>query len=126
MIALAAAVAKYAEKLAEEQEIVGLLAEILIEVYAIESSLLRAEKLLAARGPAEAAVAVEMARVYTSDASDRISQAARSLAAVVAENDDRAPLWMALARLSPEHPINTVAARRRIADCLIEANRYLW
>ncbi len=126
LIALAAAVAKYAEKLAEEQEIVGLLAEILIEVYAIESTLLRAEKLLAARGPAEAAVAVEMARVYTSDASDRISQAARSLAAVVAENDDRAPLWMALARLSPEHPINTVAARRRIADCLIEANRYLW
>jgi len=126
LIALSAAVAKYAEKLAEEQEIVGLLAEILIEVYAIESCLLRAEKLLAAHGPAQAAVAVEMARVYTSDASDRISQAARSLAAVVAENDDRAPLWMALARLSPEHPINTVAARRRIADCLIEANRYLW
>ena len=126
LIALDAAVKKYGEKLADEQEIVGLLAEILIEVYAIESSLLRAEKLVGARGPNEAAIAVEMARVYASDASDRISQAAKSLAAVVAENDDRAPLWMALARLSPEHPINTVAARRRIADCLIEANRYLW
>jgi alkylation response protein AidB-like acyl-CoA dehydrogenase len=126
LIAVDAAVRKYGEKLAEEQEIVGLLAEILIEVYAIESCLLRAEKLVATRGSAEAAVAVEMARVYTSDASERISQAARTLAAVVVENDDRAPLWMALARLSPEHPINTVSARRRIADCLIEANRYLW
>ena len=126
LIAMHAAIKKYGEKLSEEQEIVGLLADILIEIYAIESALLRSEKLVQSRGAQDASLAVEMARVYANDAADRIAEAARNLAAVIAENDERAPIWAAFGRLAPEHPINTVAARRRIADALIEANRYLW
>lgn len=126
LIALEAAIKKYGEKLAEEQEIVGLLADILIEIYAMESALLRSEKLVKSRGVQEAFLAVEMSRVYANDAAERVAESARNLAAVIAEGDERAPIWAAFGRLAPEHPINTVAARRRIADALIEANRYLW
>ena len=126
LIALHAAVKKYGEKLADEQEIVGLLADILMEIYAIESVLLRSEKLVQSRGAQEARLAVEMSRVYANDAAERVAQSARNLAAVIAESDERAPIWSALGRLAPEHPINAIAARRRIADALIDANRYLW
>jgi len=126
LIAVQAAIKKYGEKLAEEQEIVGLLADILIEIYAMESALLRSEKLVKSRGVQEASLAVEMSRVYANDAAERVAESARNLAAVIAEADERAPIWAAFGRLAPEHPINTIAARRRIADALIEANRYLW
>lgn len=126
LISLEAAIKKYGEKLAEEQEIVGLLADILIEIYAMESALLRSEKLVKARGAQDASLAVEMSRVYANDAAEKVAESARNLAAAIAEGDERAPIWAAFGRLAPEHPINTIAARRRIADALIEANHYLW
>jgi len=92
----------------------------------MESALLRSEKLVKSRGVQEASLAVEMSRVYANDAAERVAESARNLAAVIAEADERAPILAAFGRLAPEHPINTIAARRRIADALIEANRYLW
>ena len=124
LLTLDAAARRYGEGLAEEQEIVGLLADILIEVYAIESSCLRTEKLVAQRGAGNCETAVEMARVYASDAAERIAQLARGVAAALAESEQSAKLWLALARLGPDHPIDTIAERRRIADRFIEIGRY--
>jgi alkylation response protein AidB-like acyl-CoA dehydrogenase len=122
-LALGALQLNFGEKAAEQQEAVALAAEIAIEAFAIESALLRTEKLIAAKGAEACARAIDITRTYTSDAADRVALNARNLAAgVVAPKK----LYSAFERLAPQRPINTIAARRHIADAMIEAGRYLW
>jgi hypothetical protein len=67
--------------------------------------------------------AIDMARVYTSGAADRAALNARNLIAALNEPKD---LDAAFEHLAPHHPINAIAARRNIAETMIEAGRYLW
>ena len=53
-------------------------ADVIIECYAIESAVGRAEK-IAARGSERAAIAADIARVYTSDAMDRVAHAGKQI-----------------------------------------------
>ncbi len=122
-LALAGIAQNYGERVNEEQEAAALAAEIVIEAYAIESSLLRADKLAAGQGEAASHAAIEMTRTYTCDAADRVAVNARNLAAALPEPGR---FSQAFRKLAPAPPINTIAARRRIADALIEAGRYLW
>ena len=122
-LALAAIAEAYGDKFSEEQEAVALAADIVIEAYAVESALLRTEKLIASKGREHAALAIDLTSVYASDAADRIAVAASNLAAGLNEPKK---LREAFERLSLHRPVNTIAARRRIADAMIEANRYLW
>ncbi|HMV47480.1 MAG TPA: acyl-CoA dehydrogenase, partial [Blastocatellia bacterium] len=91
--------------------------------FAIESALLRTEKLIANKGESNCRIAVEMVRTYASDALSRAAVNAGNLAAAL---DEPRRLRDAFERLSMQRPINTVAARRRIAEAMIEAGRYLW
>jgi len=118
------AMQKYREALAEEQEIVGALSDIMMEIYAMESALLRTLKLIANRGEAACQVPMDIARTYMSDASQRIEVSAKRALAALSEGDDLRTQLAVLRRLSSFVPINTVAARRRIADAMIEAGRY--
>jgi len=122
-LALAALRHNYGDKIGEEQEAAALTADIVIESYAIESALLRADKMVEKRGEDASNAAIEMARVYASDAADRAALSARNLAASL---DKPQKLYDAFERLAPQYPINTVRARRNIADAMIEAGRYLW
>ncbi len=122
-LALAAIEHSYGGKISEEQEAVALAADIVIEAYAIESALLRAEKMIASKGEESCKAAIDIARVYTSDAADRVALSARNLAATLTGPKK---LYSAFERLAPQTPINTVQARRGVADAMIEAGRYLW
>ncbi|MGH9768321.1 MAG: acyl-CoA dehydrogenase family protein [Blastocatellia bacterium] len=122
-LALAAVQHSYGDRVGEEQEAVALAADIVIEAYAIESSLLRAEKMIANRGEEVCKAAIDMARVYTSEAADRAALSARNLSASLGRPEK---LYAAFERLAPQTPINTIQARRNIADAMIEAGRYLW
>jgi len=122
-LALAAVERNYGDRISEEQEAVALAADIVTEVYAIESALLRAEKMIANRGEEACKAAIDMVRVYTSDAADRTALSARNLAAALRKPEK---LYAAFERLAPQHPINAIQARRDIADAMIEAGRYLW
>lgn len=122
-LALAAIAESYGDKFSEEQETVALVADIVIEAYTIESALLRTEKLIAAKGREQAGLAIDLTSVYASDAADRVGVAASNLAAGLGEPKR---LRDAFERLSLHRPINSIAARRRIADAMLEANRYLW
>ena len=112
------------DSLPEEQEVLGHVADITSEVYALESALLRTEKLVAARGEAAAGVQLDIARVYASDAADRMEHSAKQVAAALSEGGDPARLLEGVRGLTRHAPPNTVAARRRIADAVVRAGRY--
>ena len=120
----------YGDALASEQEILGHIADITIEVYALESALLRTEKLIAARdargdrGEHDWATPVDITRVYASDAADRMEHSARQVVAALANDSEADSLFEGVQRLASHATFNTVAARRRIADAVIKAGRY--
>jgi hypothetical protein len=123
---LGTAAQKYMAKLADEQEILMGVADITMDVYAMESAILRAQKLAAKSGEAAAARYIEMVQVFCNDAVQRIEARAKNTLAAMSEGDELRTLLAALRRFTKQTPINTVAARQRIADVLIKANRYAY
>jgi alkylation response protein AidB-like acyl-CoA dehydrogenase len=114
----------YGDAIAREQEVLGHVADIVTEVYALESAILRTEKLVAARTEANCATPVDITRVYASDAADRMEHSARQIVAALADEPEAANLLSSVRRLTRHATFNTVAARRRIAASIIEAGRY--
>ena len=118
LFAAGAASQKYMQELADQQEIMGALADCIMEVYALESCLLRAEKLGANRQ------AIALTRFYASKAFERIEAAARKVIAAVAEGDMLRMQMAILRRLAKHEPVDTVGLGRQIARHVIAAGRY--
>jgi len=114
----------YGDALAGEQEVLGHVADIAMEVYALESAILRTEKFVAARGETESAIPVDITRVYASDAADRMEHSAKQIVAALAKDGEANSLLDAVRGLTRYLTCNTIAARRRIADSVIKAGRY--
>jgi len=117
------AAAIYGDELKEAQEIQAEIADVIIEVYAIESGVARAEK-LADRGDARASTARDAVVVYTSDAADRIASAAKQVVAALSARGADASLASGVHRLMANPPTDTIAARRRIADAVISQGKH--
>jgi alkylation response protein AidB-like acyl-CoA dehydrogenase len=113
----------YGMKLTDEQEVLMHLADIAIDVYSAESAVLRAEAASAANAP-RAALHIDAARVFVNDAAMRIDASARQALAATVEGDMLRTMLAALRRLLKVAPINTVAARRRLADATVERGGY--
>jgi alkylation response protein AidB-like acyl-CoA dehydrogenase len=117
------AMQKFREGLAEQQEIVASLANIAMDVYAMESSLRRAQKALAKRGES-ANVIGDAARAFAYDAMDRIEKEARTALAASADGDTLVTQLAVLRRFAKHAPIDTIAIRRRVADAVLVQDRY--
>jgi butyryl-CoA dehydrogenase len=124
LFAAGCATQKYMQGLAEQQELMGALADGIIEVYAMESAILRAEKLVAAKGEAASAQAIALTRYYAAKAMDTVERCARKVVAAVAEGDMLRTQLAILRRLAKYDPSNTVEMGRRIARQVIQAGRY--
>ena len=124
LMTLGTAAQKYMTALADKQEILMGVADIIIDAYAMESAVLRAQKFTAAQGEEAAARRIDIARVFSNDAIQRVETKAKNVLAAMAEGDELRTLLAALRRFMKHTPINTVAARQRIADTMIKANRY--
>ena len=120
--ALGRAARVFGKGLGGEQEVVGRLADMAIEVYALESAILRAEK-MNARGGAHASTAADIVQVFAADAADRLEHAAKNALTAI-EVDAASGLVERVHALLRHGPVKTIAARRRIAEAVIEANRY--
>ena len=101
------------------------MANIIIETYAMESALLRAEKLIATNGESSSDVASAITRVYISAAMDKIESNARKVIAVAAEGDNLRIQTAVLRRLVKYDLINSIALRQQIAQKIIEAGKYV-
>ena len=123
IILLGHAVAAYGDGLKEAQEVQAQIADMVIEIYAIESGIARATK-MTARGDSRAPLAVDAVRVYTHEAADRITAASRQVVAALIAAGADAALGKTIPCLTWHEPIDTMAARRRIAAAVIEAGKH--
>jgi alkylation response protein AidB-like acyl-CoA dehydrogenase len=126
LMTLGTAAQKYMMTLGDQQEILIGIADIIMDAYAMESAILRTQKLAAAQGEAAAARYIDMTRVFCNDAVERIDARAKNTLAGMAEGDELRTLLAALRRFTKLTPVNTIVARQRIADVMIEANRYVY
>ena len=119
LMVLGTAMQTYGEKMADEQEVLMAAADIIIDVYAAESALLRASH---ARGELHQAAA----RLFVNDAAVRVEASAKTALAAMTDGDTLRTLLAALRRLLKVTPINTVALRRQLADATVERRTYLF
>src|SRR5881394_3130249 len=117
-------VQKFREKLADEQELIGALSNVVMEIYAMESCLLRAQKAAAAKGEAASQTMIDAARVFINDAAERVESEARRAIAAVHEGDMLTTQMAVLKRFAKRPPVNTVALRRRVAASVQAQDRY--
>jgi alkylation response protein AidB-like acyl-CoA dehydrogenase len=119
-----AAVQKFMMKLSEEQEVLMNLADMLIEGYVAESTLLRVEKLIGINGEANCRIEKEMAIVYLHEAIEKAASAGKQAVYAFAEGDELRLMLLGLKRFTKIDPYNLKEARRKIANHVIEKGEY--
>jgi len=118
------AVQKFREKLADEQELIGALSNVVMEIYAMESCLLRAQKAAAARGESATQTMIDAARVFINDAAERVEHEAKRAIAAIHEGDMLTTQMAVLKRFAKRAPVDTIALRRRVAAAVQSQDRY--
>jgi alkylation response protein AidB-like acyl-CoA dehydrogenase len=120
LLTLGIASRKYGPALSKEQEVLMSMSDVIMQVFAMESSLLRHRKLAAAGG----ANAGEICAVFLRDAMDQLAIAARNVIATCSEGSLLRDNMATLRNLAAYEPVNAVAARRNIARRVLDAERY--
>jgi alkylation response protein AidB-like acyl-CoA dehydrogenase len=120
-----ASVQKLMMQIEQEQELLMYMADMLIDTFQAENMLLRAIK-MEQNGNANAALAMDMVRVFINDAADRINHAGKNAINSFADGDEQRMMLMGLKRFTKVASFNTKDARRRIAAKLIEEKRYFF
>src|SRR5205809_2816439 len=125
LFAAGAATQKYMQAIQDQQEIMGAIADMVIESYAMESAVLRAQKIASSQGGSAAALPIAMTRVYLSQAMERIEAAARKIIAAVADGDMLRTQLAILRRLAKYEPFNSIELRQQIPAKVIERGKYV-
>jgi hypothetical protein len=112
------------DKIEGEQEVMMNLADVMIEIYASESALLRTEKLVGMKGEAACANQIAMTQIYLTEAVDKINAAAKEAIASFTSGDEQKVMLMGLKRFTKADLVNTKELRRGIADYMIAQGKY--
>jgi alkylation response protein AidB-like acyl-CoA dehydrogenase len=115
---------KYMQKIADEQEVMGALADMIMAVFTLESAVLRADKIATKQGNSASVIPVAMACIYAAQAMETIEKSARMVIAAVAEGDMARTQFAILRRLGKHDPADTIALRRQVATHQIKAGKY--
>jgi alkylation response protein AidB-like acyl-CoA dehydrogenase len=124
LLVAGSAVERFMMALEKEQEVIGALSNLVMDVYAMESVLLRTLKKLSTSAPETCAAEVAATRVFIYDACDRMEVEARRALARIAEGDTLRTQLAVLRRFLRRTPPDTIGLRRRVADRALELNRY--
>jgi butyryl-CoA dehydrogenase len=124
LFAAGVATQKYMQAIQDQQEVMGAIADMVIKTYAMESAVLRAQKMVERNGESAAALPLAMTRVYLSQAMEKIEAAARKIIAAAAEGDMLRTQLAILRRLGKHEPFNVIALRQQIAQKVIERGKY--
>jgi alkylation response protein AidB-like acyl-CoA dehydrogenase len=126
LMTLGTAAQKYMMKLGDQQEILMGIADVIMDTYAMETAILRARKLAASQGETAAERYIDMVQVFCNDAIERVEARGKNTLAGMSEGDELRTLLAALRRFTKHQPMNTIAARQRIANEMIAANKYVY
>lgn len=118
------AVQKLMETLTKEQEVLMNIADIAIDIYLAESTLLRTQQMIDLKGEEACEAQIAMTKAFFYDAGDRINKASKDAINSFAEGDELRMMMMGLKRFTKMDPFNPKAARQLIATKIIEANEY--
>ena len=124
LLTAGAAVQKLMTSLSKEQEVIMNIADMAIETYVAESTLLRVEKMVSMKGEAACEVQIAIARSYINSACDRIWVDGKEALNSFGEGDELRMMLMGLKRFTKQEPFNAKNARQTIAQKLIAENKY--
>jgi len=124
LLAATAAANKFGVNLTEEQEILAMLSDMMMECFAMESGLLRAEKFMASHGEDKASIRIAAVKIYTNDAVARIASWVETTLAYLKDGQDLTMLSKASKKLVGYRAADTVTLRRLVADTIIGLERY--
>jgi alkylation response protein AidB-like acyl-CoA dehydrogenase len=124
LLVVGMAYARFANSLRDEQELMGMMSNILIEIYAMESALLRSQKLLNGKKPERATVPIKITKVLFHDSFEKIGFLARKALEAMEDSTSLRNHCAVIRRAMVSPPLNTVALRRHIADAMIQYGRY--
>jgi hypothetical protein len=124
LLVAGSAVQRYLQALEHEQELVGVISNLVMDVYAMESVLLRTLKMLATSPADVAGVAMAAARAYIHEAADHMEAEARRGLARFAEGDTLRTNLSVLRRFLKRTPPDSIGLKRQLADRALEMNRY--
>ncbi|MDP9051113.1 MAG: acyl-CoA dehydrogenase family protein [Acidobacteriota bacterium] len=124
LFAAGAATQRYNTTLVDQQEVMAALADMITEVFTMESAILRAQKMTAGVAAGSTAIAVTLARLYTAKAMDCIELAARKVIAAAAQGDMLRTQMTILRRLAKHDPADTIQLRREAAAHVVRAGKY--
>ena len=116
---------KYMQAIQDQQEIMGAIANITMETYAMESAVLRSCRLVARDGESKTGLVTAMTRVYLMGAMERVESAAKAVLAAASDGDVLRTQMAILRRLSKHEPFDSIALRQKIAQRVIEAGKYV-
>jgi alkylation response protein AidB-like acyl-CoA dehydrogenase len=122
LLLMGVAYQKYLADLDKQQEILAGITDVIMDVFASESSLLRTQKL---RAQAKGAQAADMTAVLVRDAMAHIETTARTVLAACSEGDNLRANLAVLRRFAKYEPVNAIELRRKIAGRLLDAERYI-
>ncbi|WP_339821989.1 acyl-CoA dehydrogenase family protein [Paenibacillus sp. FSL R7-0216] len=125
LMAGAQAVQKYQLKLEREQELLSHLADIMIAIYAMESALLRTQKLIASAGEDKAALPIAMTSVFIHEEFGKIEAWAKEALSYMEQGDLLRTQLSILKKLTKRSAMNTLSLKRQIAAKVIEAEKYV-
>ena len=115
---------KFKTELSNEQEIMARLADIIIEIFAMESGLLRALKMITREGKDKAEHQIAAVKIYVDETIPRIEAWSKQILAYMAEGDMLKLQLAGLKKLSHYQPLDTISLKRAIADEIIERESY--
>jgi alkylation response protein AidB-like acyl-CoA dehydrogenase len=124
LLVAGAALQKFMEKFADEQEIIMNLADMLIYTYAAESMMLRVEKLSSLYDDEKISLYKDMLDIYFYDCAPQIHKFGIDAVNSFAEGDEHMGMLMGMKRFTKVSGLNVVKARRKIADHMIQDNKY--
>ena len=119
------AVRKFGVRLEQEQEALSHLADIMIQIYAMESALLRTKKRLESAGEQKCAAAVAMTRVFVQEAFDKIESLAKETLSAVEAGDMLRTQLSVLKKLTRRTPDNTIELKRQVAALVVSTERFV-
>ncbi|MEI6386230.1 MAG: acyl-CoA dehydrogenase family protein [Spirochaetota bacterium] len=117
---------KFMEKIEAEQEILLTAADVAIEIFALESAVLRAEKMLPALSEAKKVAVTAAVKVFAFDSAERVATAARKGAFYIEEGDNLTMLLGGVRRLCKYDATGLLKAKRALAAACFEAEKYIF